>query len=81
MSTELRSRPQVEHDRMNVDWSTPPDADYCRTCGPTLYGVDVPHPLAPGVGGAGGIIRGWQRVVVDERSWNGDVFLQRVIGE
>ena len=50
---------RVEHDRMGVAWTWPPDANYCRTCG-------------PGGGGVGGTIRSWERIVVDERSWRGE---------
>jgi hypothetical protein len=50
---------RVEHDQMNVDWAERPHTDYCRTCG-------------PGGGGREGIIRSWQRVVVNDHSWNGE---------
>lgn len=54
---------RVDHSRMDVEWASAPEAGSCRTCG-------------PGGGGRGGIIRRWQRVVIDAASWNGeDLFI------
>jgi hypothetical protein len=53
---------QVKHSDMGIIWFSNPEPDYCRLCG-------------PGGGGGGGIIKSREKIVVDNKTWEGeDIF-------
>ena len=53
---------QVKHSEMGVAWMSSANPDYCRLCG-------------PGGGGVGGVIKSWEKIVVDDQNWQGeDIF-------
>jgi len=53
------TKTRVEFDKMDVEWSHLPAADYCKNCG-------------PGGGGKNGVWRKIDRVVVDLNTWSGE---------
>lgn len=57
-----RTFTRVIYEEMAVTWGNPPSNNYCKFCG-------------PGGGGGAGIYYGYERIVVDEKTWSGeDIF-------
>ena len=50
---------QVKFSDMGIKWVRYPEPDYCRLCG-------------PGGGGRGGVMKSWEKIVVDNDTWSGD---------